>query len=434
MAMTYPEALDFLYGLQKHGIKLGLDTITALLARLGNPQERFVSLHVGGTNGKGSTAAIAAAILQQAGYRVGLYTSPHLIDFRERIQVDGLSISEERLATLASRLQEEDSGEACTFFEFTTAMAFQHFAESGVDVAVVEVGMGGRFDATNVLLPIVSTITNISLDHQDFLGHTLPAVAFEKAGIIKKDVPVILGRLHPQAARVIEHVAHEQGARVCRWAQDFSAEGDPLLGFRYHGMNQTYRELTCPLAGSHQLENAACALAMLEVIGSRVPFSEAAVRDGLRKVLWPGRLELIPGGRDEPALLLDGAHNPAAAEVVRAYLQEYRQIHPESRVILIVGMMRDKDCRGFLDIVLRAADELILTRAQLPRAASVEELASAVPDWVGRVHHVAAPSEALTVARNLARERDLICLTGSLILVGEIKAMLQGCEFSPIRG
>jgi dihydrofolate synthase / folylpolyglutamate synthase len=435
MPMTYPAALDFLYTLQKHGIKLGLDTITGLLARLGNPHERFITLHVGGTNGKGSTAAIAASILQRAGYRVGLYTSPHLIDFRERIQVDGVPISEERMAVLTARLQEKDPIGACTFFEFTTAVAFQHFADSRVDMAVVEVGMGGRFDATNVVVPVVSAITNISLDHQEFLGHTLPAVAFEKAGIIKDHVPVVLGRLHREAAAVIEPIAHEHKAPPYRWGRDFKAEGDPVLGFCYQGLHQSYAQLTCPLAGAHQLENAACALAILEAASSRVPVSEDAVRAGLQRVVWPGRLELLPGGDDEPAVLLDGAHNPAAAEVVLAHLNDHRRSHPDSRVILVVGMMRDKDCRGFLSLLSSVSDELILTQAQLPRAASVEELADAAAmSWRGRMHRVASPMEALRVARSIARQGDMICLTGSLILVGEVKAMLQGCGLSPIRG
>lgn len=436
MVMTYQAALDVLYALQRHGIKLGLDTITSLLAQLGNPHERFVSLHVGGTNGKGSTAAMAAAILQQAGYRVGLYTSPHLVDFRERMQVDGKLMSEERVAALTARVREVDPDGAATFFEFTTAMAFQHFADSGVEVAVIEVGMGGRFDATNIVTPLVTGITNVSLDHQEFLGPTLSAIAFEKAGIIKERVPVVMGRLQPEAEAVIERVGSEHMAQRYRWGTDFYAEGDPERGFYYEGLEQSYEQLTCPLAGAHQLENAACAIAMVEVAAQMraLRVSEEAIRAGLRTVAWGGRLERVEGGEGEPPLLLDGAHNPGAADVVHAYVSQYRQRHPESRVILVVGMMRDKDHGAFLRLLLPVADELILTQAQLPRAASAEDLRRSMQEYRIPVHLTPGPSDALALARRVGNKDDLICATGSLILVGEIKAILQGCGLSPIRG
>jgi dihydrofolate synthase/folylpolyglutamate synthase len=430
--MTYHAAVEFLYGLQKHGIKLGLEAVTALLERLDDPHRRFRSLHIGGTNGKGSTAAIAAAVLQQAGHRVGLYTSPHLVDFRERIRVNGASIAEDRVAALTGRLRELDRDRATTFFEFTTAMAFAHFAESQVDVAVVEVGMGGRFDATNVLTPLVSAITNVALDHQEYLGRTVSAIAIEKAGIVKSGVPVVVGRLQPDAAAVVERVANERHApRYCLGA-DFYADGDPVSGFRYDGLEHRYDGLRCPLAGEHQLENVACALAMLELASSEdVRLTDRAVREGLQKVSWEGRLERID---QEPVLLLDGAHNPAAAEVVASYLKRYRQQHPEARLILVVGMMRDKDRAAFLGTLTPLADELILTQPRLPRAASVEELGGSLPDRPLSVHCRPLPSEALRLARGLAQRDDVICVTGSLMLVGEVKAMLQGCGLSPIRG
>jgi dihydrofolate synthase/folylpolyglutamate synthase len=435
MVMTYQAALDVLYALQKHGIKLGLDTIGSLLARLENPQQRFMCLHVGGTNGKGSTAAMAASILQHAGYRVGLYTSPHLVDFRERMQVDGAPISEDQVSALTARVRDEDAQEAATFFEFTTAMAFQHFADSGVEVAVIEVGMGGRFDATNIVTPLVAAITNVSLDHQEFLGPTLSAIAFEKAGIIKEGVPVVVGRLRPEAACVIERVAHEQRAPQYRWGTDFYAEGDPEQGFHYEGVAHKYEQLTCPLAGAHQLENAACAIAMVELAQLRArEVSEEAIRRGLRAVAWGGRLERVESGIGEPTLLLDGAHNVGAAEVIRTYVSQYRQSHPESRVILLVGMMRDKDHKAFLRLLLPLADEVILTQAQLARAASVEELCQSVGDWPIPIHRMPGASDALALARHLGRKEDLICATGSLILVGEMKAILQGCGLSSIRG
>lgn len=433
MAMSYSTSLEYLYGLHKHGIKLGLGTIEAMLARLGRPEQRWPALHVGGTNGKGSTAAMAAAVLQAAGHRVGLYTSPHLVDFRERIRVDGLPISQERVAELTERVRTAvEPVPAPTFFEFTTAMAFQHFAEMEVDVAVVEVGMGGRFDATNVVRPAVSVITNVSLDHQVHLGSTVGAIAFEKAGIIKPGVPLVVGRLAPAAAEVIEQTASERAASCHGLGSEFRTAGETPERFRYEGLRIAYEGLSCPLLGAHQLENAACALAMLELASTRgLGLTESAVRAGLAAVCWEGRLEIA---ECRPLLLLDGAHNQTAAEVVAAHLATYRREHPDSRVLLVIGMMCDKDREGFLRTISPVADEVILTQTAVPRAATVQELRAALPDRVDAAHAVPVPADALALARRLASPEDLICVTGSLMLVGEVKALLRGCGLSPIRG
>ncbi|MBI5410766.1 MAG: bifunctional folylpolyglutamate synthase/dihydrofolate synthase, partial [Nitrospirae bacterium] len=319
-----------------------------------------------------------------------------------------------------------------TFFEFTTALAFQYFAESEVEAAVIEVGMGGRFDATNTLLPMVSVITNVALDHQEYLGDSVGAIAFEKAGIIKPGVPVVTGRLVPEAAEVIEKVVTDRGAPVYRLARDFRTTGDPLTGFHYEGLRWSCRDLSCPLAGLHQLDNVACALAALELASEAgLPASEQAIRAGLRGTQWEGRLEVV---ERYPALLLDGAHNPAAAEAVASYLSSHRLAHPASRIILVVGMMRDKDRAGFLKRLLPLADELVLTQANIPRAASVRELASSLGEKAGVARVAAHPADALALAKRLASPEDLICVTGSLLLVGAVKALLRGCELSPIRG
>ena len=431
--MSYSASIGFLYGLQKHGIKLGLETIEAMLARLGRPHDRYRTLHIGGTNGKGSTAAMAAAVLQAAGYRVGLYTSPHLVDFRERIRVNGDPISEEGVSELTARLQEAIGFSLQpTFFEFTTALAFQYFFDSGVDVAVVEVGMGGRFDATTAIAPLVSVITTVALDHQEYLGHTVGAIAFEKAGIIKHGVPVVVGRLSQEAAHVIGRIASEREAPLYRLPSDFHASGDILEDFRYEGVQVSYTSLSCPLPGAHQLDNAACALAMLELAAAwGLPHSEASVRAGLSAVCWEGRLEIV---ERHPLLLLDGAHNPAAAEAVAAYLAHYRHDHPRSRLILVIGMMREKDREGFLRIVLPLADEVVVAQVQIPRAASVRELCASLGERADAAHVAPLPADALSLARRLATAEDVICVTGSLMLVGEVKALLRGCALSPIRG
>ncbi len=432
MPLSYLESLEFLYGLQQHGIKLELETIQALLSRLGRPQERYQTLHVAGTNGKGSTAAMVAAMLRAAGWRVGLYTSPHLVDLRERICVNGVQIAEHAVAELTERLRDVQSSLRPTFFEFTTAMALQHFSDTAVDVAVVEVGMGGRFDATNVIVPLVSAITNVALDHQQYLGTTVGAIAFEKAGIIKPGVPVVTGRLCPEAAEVVERAAGERMAPVYRLNAAFAVKGQTTDGFRYDGVRVSYPNLSCPLLGLHQLDNAACALAVVELAAMRgFRVSEDDVRAGLATVSWEGRLEFV---EQRPAVLLDGAHNPAAARVVEAFVTSYRVRHPGCRVILVLGMMRDKDREGFLRILLPVANAVVLTQAQTPRAASVEELGTSIEPGEVPVHLAPLPADALALAKRLASSQDLICVTGSLMLVGEVKALLRGCGLSPIRG
>ncbi|MBI3356444.1 MAG: bifunctional folylpolyglutamate synthase/dihydrofolate synthase [Nitrospirae bacterium] len=372
--MTYSAAIEYLYGLQKHGIKLGLETMRILLGNIGHPERQLRILHIGGTNGKGSTGAMAAAILQASGLRVGLYTSPHLVEFRERIRVNGDMIREGRMADLTGRLCAAVPRDlAPTFFEMTTAMALLHFVESQVDIVVLEVGLGGRFDATNVVEPLACAITTIALDHQEYLGRTEDAIAFEKAGIIKTSVPVVIGRMGLEACGVMRRVAQERGAPLWRLGHEFFIEGDDPELFAYRGVTRVFEGLRCGLAGRHQLDNAACALALLEAADKTgVVVDQEAVRQGLRSVVWEGRLELI---EEYPKVLLDGAHNPSAAAALACYLQEFLIRHPDSRIILVWGMMRDKDHRGFI-----------------------------------------AP------------------LQSSLMLLGDVKAAVRGCGLSPIRG
>ncbi|MDH4326921.1 MAG: bifunctional folylpolyglutamate synthase/dihydrofolate synthase [Nitrospira sp.] len=431
--MTYPAAIDYLYGLQKHGIKLGLEGMTALLDAIGHPERRLRILHIGGTNGKGSTAAMAAAMLQASGMRVGLYTSPHLVEFLERMRVNGTMIAEDRLADLVEQVGAAiPAALTLTFFEVTTAMALLHFAESGVDIAVLEVGMGGRFDATNVVAPLACAITTIALDHQEYLGPTEDAIAFEKAGIIKPAVPVVIGRMGPEAGRVMQRIAAERGAPLWRLGDDFAVEGDSPACFTYRGRTRVFEGLQCGLPGRHQLDNAACAIALLEAAGQAVaPVDEAAVRTGLQSVTWEGRLELI---EKDPIVLLDGAHNPAAAAVLARYLAEFLARHPGARIILVWGMMRDKDHREFIAPLLPLISEVVLTQAALARSATVQELRLALADWQKPVCEAPQPVEALRVAKQRASAQDLICVAGSLMVLGDIKAAARGCGLSLIRG
>ena len=433
VTMTYPATVQFLYSLQQHGIKLGLETIRALLARVGDPHRRYPVLHIGGTNGKGSTAAMTASMLQAAGHCVGLYTSPHLIDFRERVRVDGVMIPEARVSELVEALRAAATPDlAPTFFEFTTALAFQYFAECRVDVAVLEVGLGGRFDATNVVTPLATAITTIGLDHEAYLGSTLEAIAFEKAGIIKPGVPVVLGRMEASAQRVIEDHAATVVAPVHVLDRDFRSDGPSTADCEYTGLMRRYAHLHCPLEGQFQLDNLACALALVELAhegGVTVP--EAAVRAGLRQVAWEGRVEVIG---QAPTVMVDGAHNPAAATVLAEYLAEWRRARPGSRITLIVGMMRDKHPREFLAPLLPILDTLILTQADLPRAATGSELRAMLREEAPAAQVAATPADALALAKRSSASSDLICVTGSLMLVGEIKALVRGCSLSPVRG
>lgn len=431
--MTYSSAVEYLYRLQKHGIKLGLETMTALMGRLGMPQIRYRTLHIAGTNGKGSTAAMAAAVLQAAGYRVGLYTSPHLVEFRERIRVNGEMIAELQVARLTEHIRTSCLPDLSpTFFEYTTAMAFQHFAEAGVDVAVLEVGLGGRFDATNVVTPMACAVTTIALDHQDYLGTTLASIAFEKAGIIKQGVPVVLGRLDEEAWRTIERVALDRQAPVLRVDEDFRTGGESPAQFSYCGPRLRYDGLTCALEGRHQLDNAACALALLEAAASQgIAVTEEAVREGLRAVNWAGRLEVMD---QHPTIVLDGAHNPAAARVLADYLTSFVRSHPHCRVVLVLGMMRDKDHRGFVEPLKELVDEVVLTQADLPRSATAQDLRASLEGLLPHPHVVPSLSDAMALARQLAGPEDLVCVTGSLMLVGECKAWFRGCGLSPLRG
>ncbi|CUQ67791.1 bifunctional folylpolyglutamate synthase/dihydrofolate synthase [Candidatus Nitrospira inopinata] len=431
--MTYPAAIAYLYGLQKHGIKLGLETMRSLARAIGNPERRLRVLHIGGTNGKGSTAAMAAAMLEAAGLRVGLYTSPHLVDFRERIKVNGRMIGEDELAELVDMVRSTvPPSIAPTFFEVTTAVAFRYFADSSVDVAVVEVGLGGRFDATNVVRPIACAITTIGLDHEEYLGHTEEAIAFEKAGIIKPGVPIVAGRIGAGAGAVIERVAAQREAPLWSFGREFFVTEDEPDRFTYRGPRWAMDGLGCRLVGRHQLDNAACAIALLEAAGrSGLSIGEDAVRQGLQSVAWEGRLEMLD---EEPPVLLDGAHNPAAAAALARYLDEFHAAHRDSRVILVWGMMRDKDRRAFIAPLLPFVSEIVLTQAGLARSAVVEDLRRTLEGWSNPVWEEPCPAEALRLAKQRAAARDLICVTGSLMLLGDVKAALRGGRPSVLRG
>ncbi len=413
---------------------VNLDTIRALLADLGNPQERLRVLHIAGTKGKGSTAALCEAALRAAGYRTGLYTSPHLLSMRERIRLDGAPISEEQVVSLVRQVQ--PAAEAVrrradlnppTFFEIYTAMGFLAFAQAGVDVAVVETGLGGRLDATNVVSPLVTVITTIGRDHMDILGDTLPQIAREKAGIIKPGVPLVLGEQDGEAEPVILARAAEVGAPVLRTPPVRAAGrlrplAPPASRGSFASPAQRVALATAdgelhvrlPLLGRHQWGNLALAWAALEALGQRgFAVGPQDFARGVRGVRWPGRFEIV---ETRPWLVLDCAHNApslkALAEALPACLR-YR------RLILVFGMSGDKETQAATAEIAPRADVVILTQAMVHRALWVSRLAEATwPLWRATPHVTWTVEEALRRARALAEPEDCICVTGSVFVVG----------------
>ncbi len=433
--MSYADALDYLYRLQWHGIQPGLERMEQLLRLLDHPERKYRTVHIGGTNGKGSTAATVASILRQGGYRVGLYTSPHLIDFSERIRVGGVPIPPEEMARLTAALRKRIEQEApaletaLTFFEFTTAMAFLYFAASRVDFAVVEVGLGGRFDATNLVLPSVTAITHIDLDHERYLGATISQIASEKAGIIKAGVPVVTGASQPEVLALFEKVAQSKRAPLWRVDREIQVEGDRPERFLYRGVRE--RVVHSPLLGQHQVRNTAVALGIIERLQSKgIPLSEEAIRNGIGQVQWAGRLEEI---RSRPRILLDGAHNPAGARALADYLAEVDP-NRKGKHWLIVGIMRDKNIPEILAPIVPWADEIVLTRPEIDRAAEPDLLAPCIPKTAPIQTIRERVSEAIAYVESLIGPEDTLVITGSLYTVGEAKAVYTGTVPSLLRG
>ena len=420
MRRRYQESVDYLYGLQKYGIKFGLNRTESLLERLGNPHLRLRCIHVAGTNGKGSTAAMLAAILKEQGYRVGLYTSPHLVRFTERFRIDEQEVKPEKILDVFNQVHSIlDDREPPTFFEVVTAMGLLYFEQEKVDWAIVEVGLGGRLDATNVIHPRTCIITNISLDHQEFLGSTLTSIAREKAGIIKEAVPVVCGARQPAVQGVIKTTCFRRHAALFRLGVDFRVRQHPDGSFQYQGLGQSWSGLRLNLGGGHQLTNAAVAMATLEVLAMRgeIDVNQTAVSRGLLKVRWPARLEVL---QENPLIVLDGAHNPQGAECLRDALKHdfaYRQLH------LVLGVMKDKDLRGIMRRLLPIADTAIFTRPRNERAADPEYLKGLASPYIQKYYVIPEVAAAIQQARMLAQPDDLICITGSLYFAGEVKEL-----------
>lgn len=363
---------------------------------------------------------MASSILTRAGLRTGLYTSPHLRDFRERIRVDGRMIPGKDLRELIEVARSE-SEEDLTYFEFATLLAFLYFARRRVDAAVFEAGMGGRLDATNLVTPAVSVITNVSLEHREFLGPDLRAIAREKAGVIKEGGICLTAAKQASVLGVLEETCRARKAQLFRLGKEIRIRRAGEGVFAYRGLGRHYRHLEIPLKGRHQAENAAMALGAVEVLASGgFAIADDAVGEGLRAVRWEGRLEVLS---ETPALVVDGAHNPAGIAALRRALAED---FPRRRLILIFGVLRDKDYRSMLRTIAPAADRLILTRpGSGNRAMPPEDIEVIARQYAGKVSVIGDPRSALAEAFRTAGPRDLICATGSLYLVGEVKKALN---------
>jgi len=407
--MTYSEAVQFLYNLRLFGAKFGLENTFKLAARAGNPQNQLRFIHVAGTNGKGSTCAMLESIYRAAGLRVGLFTSPHLVSFRERIQVNRELISKNEVIRLVEALQpmlkEFHNDHHPTFFEVVTVMALKFFAEQKCDLVIWETGLGGRLDATNIVTPLASVITNIAFDHQQWLGDTLAKIAAEKAGIIKPSVPVITAADEPEALTMIEKTAREKNAPLIKVAQ----------ASRLHAAAAT---AALPLPGDHQRLNAALALAVVETLQSKIPANDSAIRTGLETVNWPGRLQLVQTQSGQN-ILLDGAHNVAGAKALLSALGEN---YPTARRTLILGVLQDKDWPQICRVLAPLAARIFTVPVASERTAGARELAAAC-----RVANPAvkiAACDSLRMALDQAANDRFVVVTGSLYLVGEALELL----------
>jgi len=434
----YLETMNFIKNLTTFGINLGLGRIKELLKRLDNPQTKIRVIHVGGTNGKGSTCAILQSILIRAGYRVGMYISPHLNDYRERIRINDELISPAdiiwSMAVIRPILEKmlQEGLEHPTEFEVSTALALLYFAGKQPDFVIMEVGLGGGIDSTNVVDPLVSVLTSIGMDHMDYLGNSLAEITQVKAGIIKKGVPVVTSVDKPESLRIIEKVSAAKGSRLIKVGQDVNwqkKEGS-INTFSYQGLRQNYNCLELSLSGEHQFVNAATALAVCEILEdisekeNALQISETAVREGLKRVKWPARLELIA---EEPKVLLDGAHNVDGMKTLAQALGEYGSgLFKRKRLILCIGMLRDKEIEKAVEIIVPLADEIIVTKPDSPRAGDWEQLARLAEKYLSKnnIRTVEDPIRAVQEALRSAEPDDMLCVTGSLYMLAPVRKYL----------
>lgn len=414
------DGLKYLTSLGYSTIRPGLERIEELLSYLGNPQRGLRTILIGGTNGKGSVASAVSSVLREAGYRTGLYTSPHLSDVTERIRVDGENIASEELSSIALDVKGvcESKGVETTYFEALTVAAFTHFERRRVEFAVLEVGMGGRWDATNLIEPLVSVITNVTIDHRRFLGDSVPAIAWEKAGIIKPGVPVVTGA-RGEALGVISKRARGLSAPLIAAGEHFSVNGNDTSNFSYKGAGWRLENIKFGLRGCYQLENAATAIAALEILSSRrvgVRVGEDALRAGLLKTRWEGRMEILS---DAPPIVLDAAHNPAGAA---ALADSLRTIYPNERFSFLLSISKEKDQSGILSALRGVASGLIITDVDSSPVLPASELAHIAR---GLYDDVEVAGDWKLGLKTALAYRAPLCIAGSIYLVGTVRPVLK---------
>jgi len=425
--MNFQEAVNYLTGLSKFGINLGLSRMEYLLDVFDHPEKQLKVIHVAGTNGKGSTVTMTANILKEAGYRVGVYISPHLYCFTERMTINGQNIPGERLAELTNRVKpvldrlphETDLAEA-TEFEVTTLLALMYFAEEKVDYVILEVGLGGKLDATNVVNPLVSVVTNVDFDHMDQLGNTLGAIAGEKAGIIKANGRVVTASSEKEVLDVIKGVCKEKNARLWQVGKDILWEKGPcsLLKqtFNLQVGDRRYENMETGLLGEHQILNAATAFGITQALKEQgVVIDESAIRSGLAQSKWPGRLEIM---QENPLVVIDGAHNEAGAKILHKALTE---VFEYEKLILLLGIFADKAVGDVVKELAPLASQVIVAKSHNPRALAPEELAQEVKNYNPNVLVKDEILEAVKDALALAGSKDMVCIAGSLSTMSEAR-------------
>jgi dihydrofolate synthase / folylpolyglutamate synthase len=419
---NYQETIDYLYSLAQSGIKLGLKNTACLLQHFGSPQLGTRTIHISGTNGKGSTAAITESILRASGYNVGLYTSPHLLDFRERIQINRRMIEKEETFDLITRVKSvvEKLEIPITFFEFSTVLAFLYFKEKNTDINVIEVGLGGRLDATNLCNAEISIITSISRDHTQFLGEDLKKIAFEKASIIKQSGTIFAHIPEEDLFGVVNKLAQKCTASLYRLGVDFQVDSKPEENgqtfFDFKWGDRVFKNLTIPLAGSYQRSNAGLALAScLKLKESGLEIEEKHLRKGLEMVCWEGRLETV---FSNPTIILDCAHNE---ESVINMTEELRKNFNFTRCFFVLGLMKDKNIDGILNILSQFGDQFFLVPTNPPRGETPENLAEKLKSHNKSSQIFKTVVQALQAIKKIANQNDLICITGSIFLVAAAK-------------
>lgn len=433
MSVSLASSLEKLFRRTAFGIRPGLDVTEAILAELGNPHRKIPCVHVAGTNGKGSVAAMLESVLRAAGLKTAFYTSPHLVHFNERFRIGGQPIADDELAARLEKVEQAADAVSqrrglrpATFFEISTALAFEYFARAGAELAVVETGMGGTWDSTNVVVPLVSVITRVGMDHMEYLGHTLESIAGEKSGIIKPGVPVVFGDMPGEASAVILRRAKELGAPVVAAAGYASVrrmkQGLDGQRLKIETQQTAYPPVLLPLLGDHQLENAAIAVAALETLadglGTELP--GAVIRAGLEKTFWPARCQVLSRS---PLIILDGAHNESGGAALARTLRSLKEKRP---LRVIVSFLIDKDADGFLKHFARLADHAWAVQLHCDRARPIAEVIAAL-----KRHHIPCEKrplpEALAEARKWASESGgMVCIAGSLYLAGEVLKLEQG--------